>query len=512
MRPVTLLIAALGGEGGGVLTGWIVEAARAARLPVQATSIPGVAQRTGATTYYIEIWPEAHGARVRPRPVLALSPAADEVDIMLASELLEAARAIQAGLVTPDRTTLIASTHRVHTTREKMAMGDGRFDSAQLIAAARDRAADCRLADLAAVAKGAGAPLGSVMLGALCASGKLPIDASRFRDAIKAGGKAVEANLRGFEAGLAMEEPAASRVIRGQYTYFHAGEEISILSPKYTSAFPADLHETLGQAVARLTDYQDAAYAELYLDRLKPFAGGDASLLRAVARHLAVRMTYEDIFRVAQAKTRPARIARILVEAGAGQGDTVTVTEFFKPGFAEIRDVLPVRLAGWLNGRPGLQGWARPMELRTTTVWGYLRLRALAALRRTRRATWRHAAEQAQIESWLDMIARAAALSLEAGADSPGWRIAEGDSTQPGSGPGIALAREIADCARLIKGYGDTHRRGVQNFDQIEQALIAPALAGRTDPATAATHIAQAREAALADPEGGALTERLAAE
>ena len=57
--PVTLLIAALGGEGGGVLTGWIVDAARRAGLPVQATSIPGVAQRTGATTYYIEIWPEA---------------------------------------------------------------------------------------------------------------------------------------------------------------------------------------------------------------------------------------------------------------------------------------------------------------------------------------------------------------------------------------------------------------------------------------------------------------------
>ena len=482
-RPVTLLIAALGGEGGGVLTGWIIAAGRGAGLPVQATSIPGVAQRTGATTYYIEVWPEALESPGRRAPVLALSPAAGEVDILLASELLEAGRAIQTGLVTPDRTTLIASTHRVLTTREKMAMGDGRFEPGQLIAAARERATDCRLADLAAVAKGAEAPLGSVLLGALAATGKLPIDESHFRDAIRAGGKAIEANLRGLEAGLGVFR---GQVIRGHNTYFPGSGELGIVSPNYLDAFPAAIHETLGHAIARLTDYQDASYAAQYLDRLAPFAASDADLLRSVARHLAVRMTYEDIFRVAQAKTRPARIARIRAEAGAGQGDTVTVTEFFKPGFEEVRDVLPRGLARWLNGRTSLHGWARPMQLRTTTIWGHVRLRLLAGLRRARRATWRYAEEQASIESWLDMTARAAAIDA-------------------------ALAREIAHCARLIKGYGDTNRRGLQNYDLITQTLIAPALAGETDPSTAAPRIAQARDAALADPEGAALAESLAA-
>ena len=63
-RPITILIAALGGEGGGVLTDWIVAAAASQGFPVQSTSIPGVAQRTGATTYHIELLP-------RPRPRLA---------------------------------------------------------------------------------------------------------------------------------------------------------------------------------------------------------------------------------------------------------------------------------------------------------------------------------------------------------------------------------------------------------------------------------------------------------
>jgi indolepyruvate ferredoxin oxidoreductase, beta subunit len=111
-RPLTFLIAALGGEGGGVLTGWIIAAAASQDLPVQSTSIPGVAQRTGATTYYIEIFPRPWRELDGKRPVMALSPGIGDVDVVVASELLEAARTVAAGFVTPDRTLAIASTHR----------------------------------------------------------------------------------------------------------------------------------------------------------------------------------------------------------------------------------------------------------------------------------------------------------------------------------------------------------------------------------------------------------------
>ena len=65
-RPIAILIAALGGEGGGVLAEWIVTVAAEAGHPVQSTSIPGVAQRTGATTYYVEVWPEPIASIGRP--------------------------------------------------------------------------------------------------------------------------------------------------------------------------------------------------------------------------------------------------------------------------------------------------------------------------------------------------------------------------------------------------------------------------------------------------------------
>src|SRR5262249_55840458 len=200
-RPITILIAALGGEGGGVLTDWIVSAAAQLNFPVQSTSIPGVAQRTGATTYYIEIVPvPAH--ELGARPVLALAPGVGDVDIVLASELMEAGRTIAGGFVTPDRTLMIGSTARSYLVVEKMAMGDGRYDSARLIKAVETHAQSHLLLDMDALAKQSGAMINAVMLGLIAGCGRVPIPAAAFEDAIRADGKAVDANLRGFRGGL----------------------------------------------------------------------------------------------------------------------------------------------------------------------------------------------------------------------------------------------------------------------------------------------------------------------
>ena len=93
-KPITLLIAALGGEGGGVLADWIIAAAALQDYPVQSTSIPGVAQRTGATTYYVELFPAHLAGLGDRRPVMTLTPAPSYVDVMVSSELLETGRAM----------------------------------------------------------------------------------------------------------------------------------------------------------------------------------------------------------------------------------------------------------------------------------------------------------------------------------------------------------------------------------------------------------------------------------
>ena len=504
LRPITILIAALGGEGGGVLTDWIVAAAASQGFPVQSTSIPGVAQRTGATTYHVEIVPapqaatqpsSAAGAGLgRGRPILALAPGVGDVDLVIASELMEAGRAIMGGYVTPDRTTTIASTSRSYLVTEKIAMGDGRYDPQRLVAAVEKSSKNTLLLDLETIARGCGAMINAVMLGTLSASRVLPIPAEAFEAAIRADGKAVEANLRGFRAGLEAAR-AGSQLRADPGKRHHAPSPALADLESEIAAMPEAARAFATEGVRRLAAYQDLAYARLYLDRLKPVRDADAKaaaggkLLAETARHLAVRMSYEDVIRVAQVKIDPARFARITREMGVKPEQTFTVTEFLKPGVEEFCSVLPPWLASRILGLaeryPALGRAHWGMAVNTGSIFGYLRFYALAKLRGFRPKTFRYQEEQRAITAWLRLIAQAAPLSGE-------------------------LALEITECARLIKGYGDTHKRGSGNYRLIATQVIEPALARQMPVRQAADAIASARTAALLDPEGEALSKCLA--
>ena len=500
-KPLTLLIAALGGEGGGVLASWLHAGAIASGHFVQGTSIPGVAQRTGATTYYLEIVPgagELHSA-AGARPILALNAAPGEVDLVVASELLEATRAIGAGFVTPDRTLLIASSARVFTIDEKIAMGDGRLDGARMAELAGLFARRAVLADFAAIAARAQGPLNAVLLGAVAASGALPISTEAFRAAIRAEGKAVDANLRGFEAGLqdgsdtsrtkGIKSLASTPPDLGNRANKGSDPLSSTPAPLLAFAeFPVSAHAVLAEGVRRLTDYQSESYAERYLARVRRFAarpGADGVFMRELARHLALRMSVEDVIRVAQLKLREARLARVAQEARARPGDIVDVTEYMKPGPEEIFGLLPPRLGRWALARVR-HDRAWPLKVTTTRLSGFLRLKALAALKVWRPRTLRFAEEEAWVERWLALIERTLAVSP-------------------------AAAREVVATAALVRGYADTYKRGLANWTRIMGSVVEPMLAGRLPRAHFADAMLQARLAASKDPEGEALAETIAA-
>ena len=487
-RALTLVIGALGGEGGGVLADWVVETAHAAGYPVQATSIPGVAQRTGATTYYVEIFPLRKDALDGRTPVLCLSPTPGQVDVLVCSELMETARAIQAGLVSA-RTTLIASTHRVYATAEKMQMGDGRFDSDKAIAAAHACAKQALLFDMERATQAAGTVISAVMFGALVGAGALPLARAAAEAAIRAGGRGVDASLKGFAAGF---DHAAIGAI-GAITQVgdHARAPASDTPGTGVEGFPPAVRDVLTLGVDRCIDYLDRAYANLYLERLQPIlardlaAGGGPqfALTRESARFLALWMCYEDVARVAQLKTRPERLDALRAEAGAAPGEPVQVVEFFKPGYPEIADLLPpalaARLLRWAGKRVAV--FEDGIHVRSTSMTGYAQLRLLAAAARWRRRSSRYAAEQTLIDRWLATIT---------GANSD------------------ALAFETALTARLIKGYSDTHQRGRDNFTRIlDHIVVNESIA----PGERAAAVRAAREAALADPESKQLDARLAA-
>ncbi len=488
VQPIKVAILAMGGQGGGVLSNWLIQVAERSGYLAQSTSVPGVAQRTGATVYYLEFFPK--DAIGDDPAVLALMPVPGRVDVVIAGELIEGGRAILRGLISPDRTTALVSTHRDYAIAEKSAPGDGRANAGRIMEALTENAKRFIGFDMDALAGRTGSVISSVLLGAAAGSGALPFSRDSFIDVIRKGGVAVETNLKGFDAGYAhaqerqqeQERPGAMQAAAAKKPVHNNAQA---LLDRIRAEFPPQTREVIRAAVAKLADYQDIRYAHQYLDRLQPVlradaAGRDYRLTVETARYLALGMSYEDAIRVADLKTRSSRFARVRKEVQAQQDQVVTMQEFMHPRVQELCDIMPAWKGSLHLKIPLLRNFIglfcrRGRKINTTSLFGFLLLSMLAGLRVTRRSTLRYKTETAAMETWLATVLDCAAGDYD-------------------------LAVEIAECQRLVKGYGETHERGRANFERIMSTL--DGLRKRPD---AALKVRELREAALADEHGEAL-------
>jgi len=429
-EPICVQIAALGGQGGGVLAEWLAEAARHGGYPAQVTSIPGVAQRTGATTYYFEMYPQRDCPQ---RPVFCLSPDADGLDLMVAMEPLEAARALELGLITA-RTTVLSATSRIYSTAEKSIAGDGAIASNILFTALEGAAKAVVGLDLDSLGGRTGGPGNATMFGAIAGSAILPLTAEDFRQAIEVKGIAVEASLADFNKGFNHIQGPASTSDILQFDAAPADFD------KDLKALPEPIRALAAHACATLIDYQDDSYAHLFLQRLRPFTNAPKELTLELARRLGSWMSYEDVIRVAQLKTRPGRLTRIRSEIGIDEKAPLSVIEFLKPGREEFASLMPPTVGKMLmKGHSSTSTSGLPLRLPTTTVLGFGALKILAQLRGWRPRTYRYQCEQKAIEHWLGAVEEA--LKVDSG-----------------------LALATAQLAVLARGYGGVRARGMEKL------------------------------------------------
>ena len=525
-QPISILLCALGGEGGGVLADWLVDAARHGGLAAQATSIPGVAQRTGATTYYLEIFPTPISELGGRRPVFGLNPLPGRLDLLVSSELLETARQISLGLCSPDRTLLISASNRALTTHEKMQMGDGRMDDAVLLQLLQQHSHASHVLDMVALTRQAGTVVSAVMLGCIAASKLLPLSREDFEFAVHEGmakerqSASQQASLRGFAlAWDAMQAQSTQSkfvdaVLTNTLTIPNVtSEQIAKLSPELAATFPSDMHEMLGLGVARLMDYQGARYVSLYIQRLREVLAseqrngtdGACTVTKETARWLALWMAFDDIVRVADLKSRASRWQRVRMEVKAKTDDVLKVYDHFKPGVPEFAALLPkvfaLPLLRWDRQRSasGLSPLALPIKVGTHSVIGMVMLRVLASFKWLRVLGNRYAEEQAMIDAWLKAVVR-------------------------GAQEDVKLGLALAQCGQLIKGYGTTNERGRDNLLHILRHLAPHDVSVDSSARNAETSrdsqahlqkrinaINDARNAALRDAGGIALDQALRA-
>lgn len=442
-KTLNLLIAALGGEGGGVLTNWLIEIADQSGWHCQSTSLAGVAQRTGATIYYLEFMQRKAGTA---QPVMSLFPAQGDIDVALTSEIAEAGRMVSRGFISPDKTTLISSDHRVFGITEKTHTGDGTADRDLILAMSARYAKRFVHFDMAELVKRHGTVISAGMLGAVAGSGALPFGREAFEQVLSMG-KGAAANLSAFSeafecaerGGVSVVDPAASE--KASFVLPEPTTEIGKELLPRIGKLPPSIQEVTFQGVLKLVEYQDAAYAKTYLEHVEEFlaidsGGSDFHLTREGARWLALWMAFEDIPRVAQLKLRPTRDEMLRQEVGVTEAEPLKVSEYFHPRVEEVASLLPRRLGDALLRssfwRKAVNNMLGARQLRTDTIAVTLALRFLASLRHVRRHMLGFHHEWRMINAWLEAI------------------LTAGDP---------ALARELVECGRMVKGYGSTRHR-----------------------------------------------------
>ena len=491
-KPFSIAILAMGGQGGGVLADWIVNLAESQGWVAQTTSVPGVAQRTGATIYYLEMI----RARDGETPILSLMPTPGDVDVVIAAELMEAGRSVMRGLVTPDKTLLVASTHRSFAVGEKEKPGDG-IGNPETVVDATDFAARKTIAfDMDTLAVKNGSVISSAMFGAFAASKALPFPKEAYHETIKAGGRGVAASLKAFDAAYARalqggnDKVSATPVKRLDALPASAGHPVlDRLVNRIRSEFPDVAHAMLFAGVKKLTDFQDPAYADEYLTRMAALLSADRenggaekgfAFTVEAAKYVAVAMAYDDVVRVADLKVRGTRFKRVENEVGVKEDQILYMTEYMHPRMEEVCGTLPKGLGLYIENRPKLFAWLdrrinKGRRVKTATLFWFSSLYLLAAMRRTRRGSLRHFREAEHREAWLETALAVLPRNYD-------------------------LACETIATRRLVKGYSDTHARGLSKFDRVMSAI--PMLETRED---GAAWLKRLRQAALLDESGIAL-------
>ncbi|KZK85548.1 putative indolepyruvate oxidoreductase subunit B [Pseudovibrio sp. Ad46] len=493
-RTITkIAIFAVGGQGGGVLTDWIVNLAEANGYKAQSTSVAGVAQRTGATIYYVEMAPDTGKA-----PVFSLSPAQGDVDTVICAELMEAGRAVIRGFVTADKTTLIASSHRILAVSEKIVPGKGEQDSDVVLSRLGNASQKLVAFNMEEVAADNGSVISSSLFGALAGSGALPFLKSTYEDTIRKGGKGVKASLASFNASFEHAQSSAAAGSAGTKRPEQTKSEkiLTVRGPEKKraawqlllsriEALPKQAHEMALAGLRKTVEFQDLEYGEEYLNHLEIVLASDTEngnweFTRVAAKYIANAMCYDDTIRVADIKTQKTRLQRVEREIGLGAENQLELTEYLHPRMEEICGTLPVRLGKWVEARPKVFNWLdrrvnKGRRIRTHSVRGFLSLWLISSLKPWRRSFLRHEIETEHLQNWRDLAIKTVHSDYD-------------------------LAVEILTCRRLIKGYSDTHKRGHSKFDRVLSSLTL--LKDRKD---AADWLRRLREAALLDEKGEAL-------
>lgn len=293
----SMVVTGVGGTGVVTVGALLAMAAHIEDKGVGVIDMSGLAQKGGEVAVHLRI-------AKRPEDINAIRASIAGTDLVLGCDLVVAGSEKVLSTVREGVTQVVANTHEMMTgdfTRTPDL--EVPIDALRLALEARAGKDRTHFIDAHAHATGLlGDSISSnlFLLGYAFQLGHLPLGAQSIMEAIRLNGVAVDANLNAFSWGrLAAHDPdAAAAAMRPVVTSLPEERR------------PRTLDERIAHRIAYLTDYQNAAYAERYRDRVASLREveaaqlpGSTALTESVAANLFKLMAYKDEYEVARLYT-----------------------------------------------------------------------------------------------------------------------------------------------------------------------------------------------------------------
>lgn len=461
-KSLRVLIGTVGGQGGGVLSDWLIHGLLNANWNAVSIGLLGLSQRAGTVTYYCEA-----SSDKEVKVVNSMFAVPGDVNLFIGQELLELGRLLSSGYASED-CVIVGSLGRTYTTLEKMPAEAGVYDSSIIAAAANNLSPNNNyLIDAPAfvTANNLQNLTGNAfLLGVVVASEVINLPPEPFIKAIEDSEVNVKGNIQAFQLGYRMFKegkihPGLNQLVDEKKLRASSNGKPPSSTYYLAESILGNCSEETIQLIKfscdRLESYQDKRYVQSYLKMIEDIQGQGQvreKTINAFVKNAALWLCYEDIPRVGQLKTDPDRYLKIFKEHGIDSNHIVKITDFFVPDVEQLVGMLPKPLASLVK-KVGLlfskdfESKSFPLRIQSTSIFGYWALRFLALGRYWRRQSLRHQVEMQHFNYWFNNLRRIQDQSP-------------------------AVAQIVAELGRVVKGYGHVRVKAINDvYTFIDEAV-----------------------------------------
>jgi len=423
LRPWSALVCGLTEDSTLLVVDWLLLACRQAGIVAQAVPLVGSDRLP-------------HGMYVEVAADLDVEEALGEVpwcavDLLVAGEHLELARAIDAGFVDPDVTTVVASCRRAFTAVEREVAPEHVLSEREIDSLARGSALAYFAFDGHEVANWYHLPAAAqpgLLLGAVCGTGITGLDETVFVDAIRDLGIDTPLHGEAFRRGTRLGRREGGRVRRVKTAYQFTRKRRSLVDNRSRADFEALVDRAatlvdeqhlgaLQEAIFLLVEFQDSDWAAVLVNHVADIASAERALVGDVAPHesvvpdairsLAAMLVWPDAAWIANRKSRSSRLKALRNAHGISRRDAFELVEHIPLDALERAAVRSRRMPGVAAPSASVPPLLQPLRVdrvRTTSISGSLRLRRMAAAARNRSGSTRQRHELDSADTWLEAL------------------------------------------------------------------------------------------------------------